>query len=138
MERWVQTCRHELLDRTLIWNERHLRHALREFEAHHNKHRPHQAMNQATPLRALPEPITDPDRIAHLNIRRRPPRRHTPRIPTCCLTSTDEVFGRRNAAQDDGRHRVRHTRKDPALPASRRSPTPAPEPPPRARPAALP
>jgi putative transposase len=26
MERWVQTCRHELLDRTLIWNERHVRH----------------------------------------------------------------------------------------------------------------
>jgi putative transposase len=25
MERWVQTCRHELLDRTLIWNQRHLR-----------------------------------------------------------------------------------------------------------------
>jgi hypothetical protein len=23
MERWVQTCRHELLDRTLIWNQRH-------------------------------------------------------------------------------------------------------------------
>ena len=22
MERWVQTCRHELLDRTLIWNQR--------------------------------------------------------------------------------------------------------------------
>jgi len=32
MERWVQTCRHELLDRTLIWNQRHLLHALREFE----------------------------------------------------------------------------------------------------------
>ncbi|KAF5993462.1 hypothetical protein BOG92_018070 [Streptomyces sp. WAC00263] len=30
-ERWVQTCRHELLDRTLIWNERHLRHALRDL-----------------------------------------------------------------------------------------------------------
>ncbi|MCO6008497.1 hypothetical protein NE236_26320 [Actinoallomurus purpureus] len=29
MERWVQTCRHELLDRTLIWNQRHLLHALR-------------------------------------------------------------------------------------------------------------
>ena len=28
MERWVQTCRHELLDRTLIWNQRHLLHAL--------------------------------------------------------------------------------------------------------------
>lgn len=24
MERWMQTCRHALLDRTLIWNERHL------------------------------------------------------------------------------------------------------------------
>jgi hypothetical protein len=32
MERWVQTCRHELLDRTLIWNQRHLLHALQEFE----------------------------------------------------------------------------------------------------------
>jgi transposase InsO family protein len=70
MERWVQACRHELLDRTLIWNENHLRHALREFETHHNEHRPHQAMDQAAPLRAVPEPITEPDRITHLNIRR--------------------------------------------------------------------
>ncbi len=45
MERWVQTCRHELLDRTLIWNEHHLRYALHQFEQHHNAHRPHQAMN---------------------------------------------------------------------------------------------
>ena len=70
MERWVQTCRRELLDRTLIWNERHLRHALHEFEHHYNTHRPHQAMNQAAPLRAVPEPITDPGRIARLDIRR--------------------------------------------------------------------
>jgi hypothetical protein len=32
MERWVQTCRRGLLDRTLIWNQRHLLYALREFE----------------------------------------------------------------------------------------------------------
>ncbi|CAM5620249.1 hypothetical protein SHIRM173S_09379 [Streptomyces hirsutus] len=32
MERWVQTCRRELLDRTLIWDQRHLLHALQEFE----------------------------------------------------------------------------------------------------------
>ena len=70
MERWVQTCRHELLDRTLIWNERHLRHCLREFELHHNEHRPHQAMRQAAPLHAVPEPMTDPDRIAYLDVRR--------------------------------------------------------------------
>ncbi|MGW1915721.1 integrase core domain-containing protein [Streptomyces sp. NPDC002076] len=71
MERWVQTCRHELLDRTLIWNERHQRHPLRQFEQHHNTHRPHQAMHQAAPLRAAPEPITDPGRISRLDIRRR-------------------------------------------------------------------
>ncbi|WP_327660231.1 MULTISPECIES: integrase core domain-containing protein [unclassified Streptomyces] len=57
MERWVQTCRHELLDRTLIWNEHHLRHALREFELHYNLHRPHQAQQQAAPLHAVPEPL---------------------------------------------------------------------------------
>lgn len=70
MERWIQTCRHELLDRTLVWNENHLRHALREFETHHNEHRPHQAMNPSAPLRAAPEPITDPDRITRVSIRR--------------------------------------------------------------------
>ena len=37
MERWIQTCRHELLDRTLIWNQAHLLHALREYERHYNR-----------------------------------------------------------------------------------------------------
>jgi transposase InsO family protein len=73
IERWVQTCHHELLDHTMIWNEHHLRHALRHFELHHNAHRPHQAMNQAAPLRAVPEPITDPGQIPRLDIRRRDP-----------------------------------------------------------------
>src|SRR4030095_6823698 len=41
-ERWVRTCRRELLDRTLIWNQRHLLYALREFETFYNEHRPHQ------------------------------------------------------------------------------------------------
>jgi hypothetical protein len=40
MERWVRTCRQELLDRTLIWNQRHLLHALREYEIFYNTHRP--------------------------------------------------------------------------------------------------
>jgi putative transposase len=39
MERWIQACRHELLDRTLILNQAHLLHALREYERHHNEHR---------------------------------------------------------------------------------------------------
>jgi putative transposase len=47
MERWVQTCRRELLDRTLIWNQQHLLHALREFEQFYNAHRPHQGIGNA-------------------------------------------------------------------------------------------
>ncbi|MDH6221783.1 integrase core domain-containing protein [Streptomyces pseudovenezuelae] len=71
MERWVQTCRHELLDRTLSWNQRHLLHALREFEDFYNSHRPHQGIANARPLYPLPVPITDPERISRLDIRRR-------------------------------------------------------------------
>jgi putative transposase len=59
MERWVQTCRRELLDRTLIWNQRHLIHALREFEQFYNEHRPHQGLANARPLHPLRAPITD-------------------------------------------------------------------------------
>jgi putative transposase len=70
MERWVQTCRHELLDRTLIWNQRHLLHTLREFEAHHNEHRPHRGISSGRPLNPLPPPITGPDQIACLDVRR--------------------------------------------------------------------
>ena len=70
-ERWVLTCRRELLDRTLIWNQRHLLHALREFEQFYNSHRPHQGIANARPMRPLPVPITDPDQIARLDIRRR-------------------------------------------------------------------
>jgi putative transposase len=71
MERWVQTSRRELLDQTLIWNQRHLLHALREFEGFGNGHRRHQGIANARPPRPLPPPITDLDQIAHLDIRRR-------------------------------------------------------------------
>ncbi|MBB4921935.1 transposase InsO family protein [Kitasatospora kifunensis] len=71
MERWVQTCRHELLDRTLVWDQRHLMHALREFEHFYNGHRPHQGIANARPLHPLPQPISDPEQITRLDIRRR-------------------------------------------------------------------
>ncbi|PWI08842.1 integrase [Streptomyces sp. NWU339] len=71
MERRIQTCRRELLDRTLIWNQRHLLHALGEFETFCNEHRPHQGLANARPLHPLPAPIEDPNRIAHLDRRRR-------------------------------------------------------------------
>jgi putative transposase len=71
MERWVQTCRRELLDRTLIWNQAHLLHALREFEQFYNSHRPHQGIANARPLRALPSPIPQPDAATRLHVHRR-------------------------------------------------------------------
>lgn len=70
LERWVQTSRRELLDRTLLWNQAHLLHALREFEHFYNDHRPHQGLGNARPLQPLPTPLTDPDQIARLDIRR--------------------------------------------------------------------
>jgi putative transposase len=54
-ERWIGGCRRELLDRTLVWNLNHLRRILREYETHHNQHRPHRSLHGAAPLKPLPE-----------------------------------------------------------------------------------
>jgi len=56
-ERWIGGCRRELLDRTLIWNQAHLRQILRQYETHHNQHRPHRSLSGAAPLKPLPEPV---------------------------------------------------------------------------------
>jgi putative transposase len=55
--RWIGGCRRELLDRTLIWNQYHLRRVLREYEIHHNQHRPHRSLHSAAPLKPLPPPV---------------------------------------------------------------------------------
>ena len=56
-ERWIGGCRRELLDRTLVWNQSHLRQILRDYETHHNQHRPHRSLHAAAPLKPLPEPV---------------------------------------------------------------------------------
>jgi putative transposase len=56
-ERWIGGCRRELLDRTVIWNLNHLRRILREYEIHHNQHRPHRSLHSAAPLKPLPQPV---------------------------------------------------------------------------------
>jgi transposase InsO family protein len=48
-ERWVRTVRHELLDRTLIWNQRQLERLLNDFVDHYNQHRPHRSLKQRAP-----------------------------------------------------------------------------------------
>jgi transposase InsO family protein len=66
-ERWIGGCRRELLDRTLIWNQDHLRQILRQYETHHNQHRPHRSLDAAAPLKPLPQPVV----LEQYHVRRR-------------------------------------------------------------------
>jgi hypothetical protein len=73
MERWIRTCRTELLDRTLILNQVHLLHALREFETFYHDHRtprptgrsspwptpPHRSPNQADWITSSSDDVID-------------------------------------------------------------------------------
>jgi putative transposase len=56
-ERWIGGCRRGLLDRALVWSQAHLRRILREYEIHHNQHRPHRSLSGTAPLKPLPEPV---------------------------------------------------------------------------------
>ncbi|GAA0898333.1 hypothetical protein GCM10009574_080050 [Streptomyces asiaticus] len=56
MERCIQTCRAELLDRTLIWNQIHLLHALCEYEDFSNGHRPHRPWHKPPHASHYPHP----------------------------------------------------------------------------------
>ncbi len=50
-ERLIGTLRRELLDRTLILNQAHLRAVLAEYQEHYNTARPHQGIGQRIPDR---------------------------------------------------------------------------------------
>jgi len=43
-ERFVGSVRRELLDRTLVINQRHAATVLREYQHHYNSHRPHRTL----------------------------------------------------------------------------------------------
>jgi putative transposase len=49
-ERWVRSARGECLDHLLVVNEAHLRHVLAGYVTHFNRARPHQGLNQQTPV----------------------------------------------------------------------------------------
>jgi transposase InsO family protein len=68
-ERVIGTLRRDLLDRTLILNERHLALVLREYVAQYNGHRPHQSRRQRPPDTET-QPVRD---VADLrSVRRKP------------------------------------------------------------------
>jgi putative transposase len=60
-ERVVGTLRRELLDRTLIFGERHLSKILAKYAEHYNGHRPHQSRGQRPPAieTTATRPISD-------------------------------------------------------------------------------
>jgi putative transposase len=67
-ERFIGTLRRELLDRTLIVNERHLRRTLTSYLEHYNTQRPHRALSQLCPSQAEagpPRPIDLAERRVH-------------------------------------------------------------------------
>ena len=49
IERWVGSARRECLDRLLIFSRRQLEHVLRVYVRHHNKQRPHRALDLEAP-----------------------------------------------------------------------------------------
>jgi transposase InsO family protein len=64
-ERLVGTLRREVLDRTLILGEAHLRAVLTEYQHHYNTARPHQGIAQRVPADERNAPramVTDVDR----------------------------------------------------------------------------
>jgi transposase InsO family protein len=65
-ERLVGTLRRELLDRTLILGEAHLRAVLTEYQAHYNTARPHRASPSVSPA---DERDTDPATVTNVDIR---------------------------------------------------------------------
>ncbi|WP_419922584.1 integrase core domain-containing protein [Candidatus Poriferisodalis sp.] len=48
-ERWIDTVRRELLDRTIIWNQRQLERLVTDHIEHYNRHRPHRSLDQRPP-----------------------------------------------------------------------------------------
>ncbi len=54
-ERWIGTLRRELLDRTIIWNQRQLERLVVDYLDHYNSHRPHRSLDQRPPRPAIPD-----------------------------------------------------------------------------------
>jgi putative transposase len=70
-QRLAGTLRRELLDRTLVLNQAHLRAVLAEYQEHYNTARPHQGIGQRVPGTDLGPRVTAAD-LSMRQIRRKP------------------------------------------------------------------
>ena len=68
-ERWIGTLRRELLDRTIIWNQRQLQRLVTDYIDHYNSHRPHRSLEQRPPLNTDPPVTADQNPTPHRVIR---------------------------------------------------------------------
>ena len=55
-ERWIGSCRREILDHVIALNEEHLRRLIRDYIRYHEEDRIHDALDKDTPNRRLVEP----------------------------------------------------------------------------------
>ena len=63
-ERWVGSCRRELLDHVIVLSESHLRRLVREYLHYYHEDRVHDALNKDTPTgRVLERRQTDAARV---------------------------------------------------------------------------
>jgi putative transposase len=65
-ERWVRSVREECLDHLIILNERHLRRVLKEYVIYYNERRPHQGLDQDSPLGLEPATLEGPIRYRNV------------------------------------------------------------------------
>jgi putative transposase len=68
-ERWVGSCRREMLDHTIPLNERHLRRLLSEYVTYHNDDRIHDPLDKDAPKRRAVEQRPSPAATVTSNIR---------------------------------------------------------------------
>src|SRR5215472_16936225 len=72
-ERWIESCRRELLDHVIAVNERHLKRLLFDYVRYHHEDRTHLGLGKVTPAgricSANPGRVTSDDRLGGLHHR---------------------------------------------------------------------
>jgi transposase InsO family protein len=66
-ERWVGSCRRDLLDHVIALNERHLRRLLSEYVSYYHEDRTHLGLDKETPGRRIRSVITG-EVISHMRL----------------------------------------------------------------------